>query len=124
MAVKKKGHLKKKNPLKSIEINMTEENIGQRFRLKVIDEKRNCFIEEIKQNELINKKHKKICKILNYTEHLLILASAVTGCASISVFAFLIGIPVGITSSATTITIFAVIARIEKYKTIFRKKRK
>ena len=34
---------------------MTEENKCQEFRLKEIDEKRNNFIEEIKQNELINK---------------------------------------------------------------------
>ena len=36
------------------------------------------IIEEIKQKELIRKKNKKICKILNYTEHLLSLASAIT----------------------------------------------
>ena len=38
---------------------MTEENISQEFRLKNIDETRNCFIEEINQNELMSKKHKK-----------------------------------------------------------------
>ena len=40
--------------------------------------KKNYFIEEINQNQLISKKHKKICNILNYTELLLILASAIT----------------------------------------------
>ena len=49
-------------------INITEENIGQEFRLKDIDEKRNYFIEEIKQNELVSKNHKKICKIWRRTE--------------------------------------------------------
>ena len=47
-----------------------------------MNEKRNYFIKEIKQNELISKKlkkKKKIHKILNYTEHFLILAKAVTG---------------------------------------------
>ena len=39
-------------------------------RLKKRKEKRKHFIEEIKQNELISKKRKKICKTLNYTEHL------------------------------------------------------
>ena len=42
---------------------MIEENIIQEFRFKEIDEQRNYFIEEIKQNELISKKHKKICRI-------------------------------------------------------------
>ena len=73
-------------------MNMAEENIDQEFRLKEIDEKRNNFIEEIKQNELISQNHKKICKILNYTEHLLILASTVTGYVSTSVFVSLFSI--------------------------------
>ena len=30
---------------------MAEENISQKFRLKNIDETRNCFIEEINQND-------------------------------------------------------------------------
>ena len=56
---------------------------------------KNYFIEEIKQNELIRKKHKKVYKILDYTEHLLILASKVIGCVSISALASLVGIPLG-----------------------------
>ena len=39
---------------------MTEESIGQEFRLNEIDEKRNYFIEEIKQTELIRKKYRKL----------------------------------------------------------------
>ena len=38
--------------------NMVEENISQEFILKNIDETRNYFIEDIKQNELLFKKHK------------------------------------------------------------------
>ena len=37
---------------------MVEETISQEFRLKKLDETRNYFIEKIKQNELISKKHK------------------------------------------------------------------
>ena len=48
----------------------------------------------------MSKKHKKVCITLNYIEHILILASAMTGCISISDFVSLIGIPIGITSSA------------------------
>ena len=39
---------------------MVEKNISQEFRLKNIDKTRNYFLEEIKQNELISKKHKKV----------------------------------------------------------------
>ena len=45
---------------------MVEENISQEFRLKNKDETRNYFFEEIKQNELMSKKHKRVCTNLNY----------------------------------------------------------
>ena len=103
---------------------MTEENIGQEFKLKEIEKIRNHFIQEIKQNELISKKHKKVCKILNYTQHLLILACIVTGCISISSLASLVGIPVSIASSALTIKISVITAGINKYNSIIKKKKK
>ena len=43
-------------------------------------ETRNYFSEEIKQNELMSKKHKKICTTLNYIEHFFILDFTITGC--------------------------------------------
>ena len=79
---------------------MSEENISQEFRMKNIDETRNYLIEEINRNELMSKKHKKVCTSLNYIEHFLILASTITGCISVSAFTSLIGIPIGTTSSA------------------------
>ena len=79
---------------------MSEENMNQEFRLKKIDEIRNYLIEEIDWNELLSKKHKKVCRVLNYIEHSLILISTITGCVSISEFASLIGILKGSTSSA------------------------
>ena len=39
-------------------------NISQEFRLKKINETRNYFLKEIDQNELISKKHKKVCTTL------------------------------------------------------------
>ena len=48
-----------------------------------------------------SKRHKKVCATLNYIEHFLMLASTITGCVSISAFASLVGIPIGITISAT-----------------------
>ena len=78
---------------------MVVEYISQEFRFKHIDETRNYLLEEIKQNEL-SKKCKKVCTTLNYIEHFVILASTITGCISVSTFAFLIGTAIGITSSA------------------------
>ena len=49
---------------------------------------------------MISKKHKKACTTLNYIKHFLILGCTITVCISISAFASLIGIPIGITSSA------------------------
>ena len=91
---------------------MIEENISQQFSLKNINERRNFFIEETNQNEFMSKKHKKVCRVLSYIEHLLILVSTVTGCASISPFA-LVGIPVNIASSAVGLKIFVITAGIK-----------
>ena len=44
---------------------MSKENISQEFRLEYIYETRNYFVEEIEQNELMSKKHKKLCTTLN-----------------------------------------------------------
>ena len=95
---------------------MAEENRSQEFRFKNIDEARNYFLKEIEQNELMSKNHKKICATLDYTEHFLILSSIITGCISISAFASLLNIPVGITSSAIALKIFAIAVGIKKYK--------
>ena len=100
---------------------MTDEIIGQEFRLKEKYEKRNYFIEEIRKTKLISRKNKKVCKILNYTEHLPILASAVTGCVSVSAFASLVDIPTRITSSAAATKLCAITAGIKKYKLIIKK---
>ena len=64
----------------------------------------------------MSKNSKNVCTFLNYIEHLLILVSAASGCASIFVFAFLVCIPVGIASSALGIKISAITVRIKKCK--------
>ena len=94
---------------------MVEENISQEFRLKNIDETRNYLIEEINRNELMSKKHKKVCTTLNYIEHFLILGSTITGCVSISAFASLVGIPIGIASSTIGLKICVITTGIKKY---------
>ena len=56
-------------------------------------------------------------------KHFLILSFKITVCISISVFAYLVGIPIGITSSAIQLKIFAITAAIRKYKSIIRKRK-
>ena len=89
---------------------MVEENISQGFRLKNINETRSYFLEEIKQNELMSRKHKKVYATVNYAENFLTLTSTTTGCISISAFASLVGIPIGTTSSAIGLKICALAA--------------
>ena len=57
----------------------------------------------------MTKKHKKV--------------SRSTGCISIPVFAFLIGNPIGNTSSVIGLKIYVITAAIEKYKSIIKKKK-
>ena len=92
------------------------------FRLKTKMEQEIIF--KLSYNDLMSEKHKKTCKYLNYVEHLLILVSTVTGCISISAFASLVCVPVGITSSAVGLKLCAVTVRIKKYKSIIKKKNK
>ena len=82
------------------------------------------MIEEINQNELMSKKHKNVCRILNYIEHSLIIIFRIAGCVSISAFAPLVVIPIGITSSAIRLKVCVITAGIKKYKSISKKKRK
>ena len=51
-------------------------------------------------------------------------ASVITGCISVSAFASLLGIPIGITSSAKELKICAIAGGITKYKPIIKKKKR
>ena len=72
----------------------------------------------------MSKKHKKVYRVLNYSEHLLILIFTVSGCVSISAFASLADISIGITSSAIGLKISVITAGIKKYKLVIKKKKK
>ena len=72
-------------------------------------------IKFLKKNELMSKKYKKVCTSLNYIEHFLILISTIIVCIWISSFTSLVGIPIGVTSSAMGLKIFAITAGIKKY---------
>ena len=101
---------------------MAEENIRQGFILKNRDETKNYFIEKMDQNHLNSKKCKSVCTT-KYVEHFLDLASSVTGCISISAFYFLLGISIGITSSATGLKACAITAEFREQKSIIMKNR-
>ena len=62
----------------------------------------------------MNKKYKKVCRISNYIEYLLILISTVSGCVSISAYDFLVGLPIGSTSSAIGLKISVMTTGIKK----------
>ena len=101
-----------------------EETMNQEFSLKKIDEIRNYLIEEINRNELLSKKHENVFRVFNYTDQSLIVISTITGCVSISAFASLVGIPIGITSSTIGFKICVITAGIKRYKSINKKKKK
>ena len=61
----------------------------------------------------MSKNHKNVYRVLNYIENLLILVSTVTRCISISDFASLVGISIGITSSAIGLKICVITAGIK-----------
>ena len=70
------------------------------------------------------KKHKKVCTVLNYIEHLFILASAVTGFVLTSAFASSYGIPIDIASPEVGLKFCTITAEIKQYKSIIKKIRK
>ena len=61
---------------------------------------------------------------MNYIDHSFILISTITGCVSISAFASLVGILIGIASSTIGLKICVINAGIKKYKSVIKKKRK
>ena len=48
--------------------NYDRKNINKDFRLEKIEEIRNYLIKDIDQYELMSKKHKKVCRVLNYID--------------------------------------------------------
>ena len=73
----------------------------------------------MKKAKWIIKKYKKVCKTLNYTEHLLILVSTIIGN-----WYCLVGIPECITSTAITTNISIITAWIKNYESTKKKKEK
>ena len=61
---------------------------------------------------------------MNYIDHSCIVVSTITGCVSISAFASLVDILIGITISAIRLKICVITAGIKKCKLIIKKKKK
>ena len=61
---------------------------------------------------------------MNYIHHSLIVISTIIGCVSISAFASLAGIPIGIKSFTIGLKIDVITAVIKLYKSMIRKKKK
>ena len=76
---------KEEESIEVLNIQHYFENMSQEFRFKNKNEIRYYFLDEIKEKELMSRKHKKVCTTLNYIKHFLILVSTITG-----VFQFLI----------------------------------
>ena len=108
----------------------------QEFRSKNINEKINYFLEEIEQNELISRKHKGLYNYklywarsyFSFFNYLMCfnfyLYFFVWYCVSISAFTSLLGVPIGIKSSAIGLKICAIAAGIKKCKPIIKKHKK
>ena len=60
---------------------------------------------------------------MNYIEQSLIAISTITGCVSISAFASLIGISIGITSYTIGLKICVITTESKRYKSIVKKSR-
>ena len=60
------------------------EEASSELGLKKIDETGNYLLDKIKHNYLVSEKYRKTCKYKNYDEDLLIPASVITGCVSLS----------------------------------------
>ena len=72
----------------------------------------------------MSKKHIKVGKVLDYIKHSLIAIATITTCVSISTFASLARIPIGIASSAIGLKTCVTTAGNKKYKSLIKKKRK
>ena len=104
--------------------NMAKENVSLDSRLTKIDETRNYLLDETEHYGLMSEEHRKVCRALNSFEHFLVFVSAASGCVSISAFASLVDVPVGIANFAVGLKIWALTSRIKMCKSIIMKKRK
>ena len=64
------------------------------------------------------------CKVLNYLDHFLVFVSIIMNYVTTSVWASLVGVPVGTAGFTAGLRIFSFTSGIKKYKSTIKKKRK
>ena len=88
---------------------------NQQFRLNKISEVEDYFIAEIKERELMSKKRSKYISFFYYFDKSLIVLLVTNDCVSISSFATVIGIPVGITSTSLSLAFSLCTGLVKNY---------
>ena len=93
------------NSVESIECNSidTSNLNNQQFTMNKISEIEDYFIAEIKERELMSKKLSKYISFFDYFDKSLIVLSVTSGGISITSFATVIGIPIGITIASLSL---------------------
>ena len=86
------------NPIETLNLD------NQQFGVNKINEIRNNFIAEIKENELMSKIPCKYIASFDYFDKPLIVLSATSGSICIASFPTVIGTPVGIASASLSLT--------------------
>ena len=105
----------------SIEISNLD---NQQFRLNKIREIKNCFIDEIKERELMSKRLSKYIASFDYFDKSLIVLSATNGIISIASFATVIGTPVRIASASLSLIVSLSTGLVKKLLKTTKNKRK
>ena len=97
---------------------------NQQFRLNKISEIEDYFIAEIKERELMSKKLCKYISFFDYFDKSLIILSVTSGSISITSFATVIGIPIGITSAGLSLAFSLCTGLVKKLLKATRNKKK
>ena len=85
-------------------LNTTQLNDKQNFRLNKINEIKDYFVAEVKERELMSKRLSKYITFCDYFDKYLIVLSATSGSVSIESFATVTGIPVELVGAILSLT--------------------
>ena len=97
---------------------------NQQFRLNKISKIEDYFIPEIKEKDLISKNLRKYISLFDYFDKSLIVLSVTSGSISITSFATVIGIPIGITSASLSLAFSLCTGLVKKILKATRDKKK
>ena len=99
-------------------------NDQQQFRLNKINETKYYFVAEIKERELMSKRLSKYIASFDYFDKSLIVLSVTTGSISIASFATVIGAPVRMTSTSSSLAFSITTGIVKKLLKTTRNKKK